>query len=247
MLAGDADARRVAGRIRQEDLRATFAADAHFRAPRSELLAARHPLLRLASATMAHDAESVHRTFRLRLRRSPSGVSPGDYLFAVVEFELKGFRPRVELEPLFWPIGGLRSPSRDEERQLFVGMLDLSDTDDTDVTWSVETVMQAVESLQAHIETTRKELMESEQSLGVVRAERRRATQALTLRGRVSAAERRVEGLQSRAAAPFAIRMADALLSKQRAALAAHEHEAPTVSHVGIERRDVAVGLLRVG
>jgi predicted DNA-binding ribbon-helix-helix protein len=174
-------------------------------------------------------------------------VPRGLYLFALIEFEVQGFRERVELEPLFWRVGKGTPLNRDVSRCLLVDLIDSAEDDndhDTDI--DDDALLSAYDGIQQYIDTVRVEFVASERALASAREERRRATTLATLTARVDAARRRLAQLRSRQAPAFPLRMAEAQLSKAETARQLQESAGMGEAKSIVETRDVAVGLLKV-
>jgi len=242
----DADVRRVVGRAREGGFKATFEPDVFLRHPRAELLTARHPLVRVACGLLARQGDGMSRTFRLAVRGN-GHCRPGYYLALVWQFDLRGIRPRVELRPLCWSFGDGRLLDPEASRGLLIAMLDDARDDDGDVDFEPDDLERAKRALVAETDRLRAHYQATESNLGTARAARRRATQESTLVGRLAAAERRLAALRARRHdEAFPVRMALALVDKERRRLNSFRAETSEEQAFSMEDGEVALVLVRM-
>ena len=244
-LGNTPDLRRIASRIQQGVFPATFDSDAHLRRPHSELISIHHPFVRLACAFLKRKAERLHRTFHLRLP-ADGNKTEGDYLLVVLEFTISGNRARTEIVPIFWDLQGSRAIESDISRHMFIRLLDAAESVEGIPSVSYELIEKGMGSLKKHLDRVRAEMKSQETTLQAARATRRRATQQATLDAKVRAAKLRLEGLESRRAAEFAVRMAKARLNKEQHRLEAFLRQIGEEATVSIEERELAVALVSI-
>ena len=244
-LGNTPDLRRIASRIQQGVFPATFDSDAHLRRPHSELISIHHPFVRLACAFLKREAERLHRTFHLRLP-ADGNKTEGDYLLVVLEFTISGNRARTEIVPIFWDLQGSRAIESDISRHMFIRLLDAAESVEGIPSVSYELIEKGMGSLKKHLDRVRAEMKSQETTLQAARATRRRATQQATLDAKVRAAKLRLEGLESRRAAEFAVRMAKAKLHKEQHRLEAFLRQIGEEATVSIEERELAVALVSI-
>lgn len=245
ILSADADTRRVAGRIGDGGFQATFDSDVFLKHPRSELISARHPLVRLAFEGMGLESARLHRAFRLTAPACEA-VPAGYYLFAVHQLEIKGLRARNELRTLVWSLASRSLLDVQVSHRFLVHLLDEA-ADDEQQPPADQTALQAGrDALEMELDAVRRTLMETERDVGQARLQRRRATLETTLLSRIAAAERRLGALTEPTAPEFPVRMAQARLAQERKRLDNLRQEAAAPVDASLEDELVATGLVNI-
>jgi hypothetical protein len=218
--------------------------DAYLRVGSSEFISMHHCLVRLACVQMHQGVDSLHRTFRLTT--SADGVPSGEYVLGVIELEVSGIRPRVELRPIAIRVGASEPLPIEMSKRLFIGSLEQAHSWEAPAVSNRNALSLAVALLRKEADRERARLKDTESTLGGLRAARRRATQEGTLRQRLKAAKDRLAKLRSQGAGEFPIRMASRKLQIEQARL--DEFSAGTEPDVAavISPRDLAVVLVSV-
>lgn len=228
----DPEAIRFGRMIETGTVKATFDQDAAIRHPNAELLHSRHPLVKMVTSERERNRDTSARSFALAMRSADLvdaavGIV-GDYAFEIHRFEMEGVRPRAWLVPVFFD--GENPPLEEiVSEDLLLSML-TSATLLEPVPSLEEVLVEKLRfRLEEHIASIRGQVSTREIDLNKVRLERRRTTLASALNHRIEEAQARLETLNAKGAAPFAIRMAEA-----------------KVGHA-LRERDANLGLLRDG
>jgi hypothetical protein len=242
---GAADVRRFATRLQAGPIAVTMDSDAYLRVGSAEFISMHHCLVRLACAQIQRDVETLHRTFRLRVAVD-SDVEPGEYVLAIVELEVGGIRPRVELRPLAMRVGSGEPATTQTAEKLFSASLDQARRWEEPPHSSLSALVRVVDRLRQEADLERARLKESESTLGALRAARRRATQEGTLRQRLKAAKDRLANLRAQKAKEFSIRMAERKLQIEQARFDDFTSRTEPDAAAVIAPRDIAVVLMKV-
>jgi hypothetical protein len=173
-------------------------------------------------------------------------VASGEYLLAVLEFSISGARPRTEVVPVFWNVHASEPLETDAGRQMFVRLLDEAESVESVPSLRSEDLEIEIGRLKNYLNRVRADMKARETTLQGARAARRRATQQATLDAKVRAAKLRLQGLESRQAAEFPVRMAKAKLQQEQNRLDAFLRESGEQASVSIEEREIAVALVSV-
>lgn len=245
-FSGDQDAKRVANAVSGGPFPLTFDSDAFLRVGRAEFVSMHHPLIRLACRDFERQTETQHRAFRLNVGRV-DGVANGIYAVGVIEMEISGVRPRTELVPLAIKVGQPRLLSTDASWALYRATLDEGGPLEAIADHDTETLADAARTVQKAGDVARAAMLESETTLGALRAARRRATQEGTLRQKLTAARQRAADRRQQGAKEFTVRMAEGQATKAQARLDAFLEDMNPDKPAQIVMRDVAVAFVRVG
>ena len=236
----DPDVKRFAAKVQAGHVAMTMDSDAYLRVGSAEFVSMHHCLVRLACVQMRRDAEALHRTFRLRVTGA-EGVAPGEYVMGMVEFEISGIRPRVELTPIAIKVGGGQVLPPDSARRLFVASLDGGGMWEGAIEQGRAALEHSVERLRKEADRQRGQLTESEMTLGALRAARRRATKEGGLRHRLKIAKERLAMLQAQGAKEFAMRMARSRVQNEEARLQVFLSDPGAQTSAVVAPREVAV------
>ncbi|MYB36284.1 MAG: hypothetical protein F4Y26_02605 [Gammaproteobacteria bacterium] len=248
--AGDGEGTRFGRTLETGSVRATFDQGEALKHASSELLHARHPLLKMVTAEREHQASGMARTFALRLkpkdlRDSASGML-GDYAFEVHLFQSSGVRPRDVLVPLFVDEhGSLLDASVSED--LFLTLLDAATSLEPRPHLERDLVDELADHLRGHLAGTRQRQMDRANELDMIRRERIRITLTGALDHRVAEARSRLDNLIGKGAARFAITMAEAKLSRAEIERDSSLDALGSTHGSVLETELLAVGLLQIG
>ena len=212
----DPEAVRFARMLGTGAVKATFDQDTALKHANTELIHARHPLVRMVVKDRDQRRGEMPRAFALMLRASDSvdGLE-GDFAFEVHLFDTGGVRPRISLVPLFRDVdGNLLDDNTSEE--LLLRLLDHAVSLEPRPRMESDFVESLSRRLEEGVADRRSRVGAAERELNAVRTERLRATLAVVLDHRVNEARKRLETLEGRGAAAFAISMARAKLERAR-------------------------------
>ena len=228
--------------------KATFDQDAALKHANAELLHSRHPLVR--AVTNERERQSSTRSFALMLE--PSNLIgaaerlEGDYAFEVHLFDSKGVRPRVSLVPLFVD-DEHHVLDETASEDLLLSMLDSAVSLEPRPVLETELIDRLSWALNGHLEDRRAKTVLNERKLNDVRKERLRATLAVAFDHRVDESRRRLEALEGKGAAAFAITMAKAKLERAEQERSSRLGTLDSGATPDLETELVAAGVLHVG
>ena len=230
-------------------VRATFDQTSALKHANAELFHSRHPLVRMVTEERGHQG-AMARSFALtiessRLVGAAAGLD-GDYAFAIHVFDSKGVRPRVTLVPLFVDDEG-RLLKETVSEDLLLSTLDAAGSIEPHPVLNAEVVDRLAAALDKQLVARSAKVRADERQLNAVRKQRLRATLAVALDHRVSEARRRLEGLEERGAAAFAVSMAKAKLERAREERSARLESLQDSIAPELETELIAAGFLRVG
>ena len=243
LFPGASDVRRFAARLQAGPVAVTMDSDAYLRVGSAEFVSMHHCLVRLACTHMQRGIESLHRTFQLRTK--VGGVQAGEYVLGIIELEVAGIRPRVDLRPMAIRVGNGTPLKADAANALFLASLEQALAWEGQATGSTDDLRAAVDCLRKEADSERARLKESEGTLGALRAARRRATQLGTLKQRVKIATDRLASLKATNAKEFPIRMADRRLRIEQARLEEFTQRTEPDLAAVVSPRDLAVVLVK--
>jgi hypothetical protein len=236
---------RFARRLSAGPVEITLSRDAGYRHPRADLLHLRHPLVRFAVAETDKDRARLQRAFALALDRSKV-LPPGLYVFGISLIEIPGYRPVNKLMAVVVDLIGNRTWSDPEETTpVVLELLERAEDHQLpafDLTLLGEAKGRAVTALNALLA----DWSNREQRLDFVRREQQHTALRTTLEFRLQRANLRLAALGARQAADFALRMAQAQVTKARQQLDATSAPA-SLAWPGLEHEEIAVGTLKVG
>lgn len=247
---GDPEGTRFGRTLETGSVRATFDQGEALRHASAELLHARHPLLRMVTAERDHQASGMTRSFALRLESkdlsgNASGVG-GDYAFEVHLFQSSGVRPRDVLVPLFVDEHGTLLDASSSE-SLFLALLDFATSLEPQPYLEAGLVDELTAHLRVHLAATCQRQEDRANELDMIRRERIRLTLTGALDHRIAEARSRLATLRGKGAAPFAITMAEAKLSRAEAERSSSLDALGGTRASVLETELLATGLLQVG
>jgi hypothetical protein len=248
MLDLDSDVVRVSRKIEGGIFTATLNQQAALGHARAELIHGRHPLVRLAyESTARHGSKS--RSFALRLgltHKRIASIDTGIYAFSIWLFDLQGIRARTEIVPFFVRLADHATLPSGPAESIYLQMLDSAEDCDPRPEVDDAHLDAARTMLQTLSKAARQSLYSRESALDAARHLRRRATLEATLKARVRSAQARLEHLQRKGAAEFAIRMADVKLVHAQTRYDSAMAEMANTRRFAIEDEEIAVGIVEI-
>ena len=215
--AADPEGARFGRTLETGPAKMTFNQDAALKHANTELVHARHPIVRMVTNEMDKQGDVRARAFALMLNQSDLGDHPkrpeGEFAFEVHLFDVKGVRPRVSLLPIFID-DQFRLLDEHQAESLFLSMLSAAKPLEERLKMDPKRLADLSLALERALQTRRSETEKREDRLNFVRLERRRATISTSLDHRVNEAKRREQSLLDRQAPEFSIRMARAKLKR---------------------------------
>jgi SNF2 family DNA or RNA helicase len=224
----------------------TLSRNAAYKHPRAQLVQLQHPLCRFSIWKLKQAKDQMYVAFALSIPKSAE-LPPGDYAFLIASADIHAQRPVTRLVSivmnrssgeLFW--------NQDQTKSIVVTML--RDGQDLFVESLAQEECNVIErKLQSGLQQLLAEWEMRESSLDRAREQRLRAAQLSVFQFRRQRAEERVQNLKRSGAPSFPVRMAEAKLANEFREASMFEAKPIESNWRGIENREVAVGLLKIG
>ena len=246
----DPEATRFGRNLEAGPVNATFNQDAALRHANAELVHSRHPLTKWVTRKLENQKDQLVRSFALSLNQSDlqgeSREFEGYYAFGIYLFDIGGVRHKVSLVPVFLGEEGdpLESAVADD---LLLSLLHAAKSLDPRPQLRTPSIEKLSRGIEQHLKAIREARNLDEQNLNTIRHERLKATLSVALERRVEAAQRRLNELEDRNAAAFAIRMASAKLDKWTRERDQRMESLARIRKPKLETELLAVGVLHIG
>jgi superfamily II DNA or RNA helicase len=238
------DALLFARRIGIGSMPVTLSREAAYTHSRAELIHLHHPLTRYAVAEAERSGQHRQAAFAIRLKSSR--LPEGEYAFLLSSVHIKSHRPTTRLVGVIASRSGEKTwNDSDETIPIIVEMLERGRDHEAprlgeeEIDRLQDTLMSSLRQLTADWEAR-------ERRLDQARREQQYTSRMATLEFLATRAKERLDGLMSKGAAEFAIRMGLARYEKAQKELTSFLGSPPASVWGGIEYEEIAVGLLRI-
>ena len=247
--SADPEGTRFGRMLASGPAKVTFNQDAALKHANTELLHARHPMVRMVTNELHKRRDAQARAFALSLQRTDLGEEAktleGQFAFEVHLFDVKGVRPRVNLLPLFVD-AQFRLLDESQAESLFLSMLQNAKPLEPKPIMGPQRISRLSTAIEKALQSSRSDRERREANLNSVRLERRVATVSAWLDHKVSEAQGRLESFTENQAPEFSIRMAIDKLKKAKHERQRRLAELKEVKAINLETERLAAGILQI-
>lgn len=250
LFPSDPDATRFGRNLEAGPVKATFNQDVALRHANAELIHSRHPLAKWVTHELEKQKDKLIRSFALALRRSDlhgeTKNLDGDYAFGIYLFDIGGVRHKVSLVPVFLSAKG-EALEEGAAEDLLLSLLNAAISLEPRPQLRTSLLDRLSRGIEQRIKVIRETRSLDEQNLNTIRHERLKATLSVTLERQIVAARRRLQELEGRNAAAFAIKMAKAKLNKRKRERDQRMQSLERIRKPKLETELLAAGVLHIG